>query len=147
MSAQKHNLYALGNNGGQPPFYETPEQLEAKVIEYFDFCNESKEPVTISGLTQFLGFVHRQSLLDQMKRGQEFSDIIKRAKQAVEVSYEKDLRTMRFGGSIFALKNINSEHWRDKIEQEVKQVNDYNLDNLTPEELKSLLALQDKMKR
>lgn len=121
MAAPKHNLYALGNNGGRPAVYETPETLEQKVIEYFIYCEEYKEPITISGLTQFLGFVHRQSLLDQEKRGKEFSDIIKRAKQAVEISYEKDLRTMRFGGSIFALKNINREEWKDKTEQDVNQ--------------------------
>lgn len=122
MAAPKHNLYALGNNGGRPAIYETAQALEEKVIEYFTYCEENKEPITISGLTQFLGFCHRQSLLDQEKRGQEFSDIIKRAKQAVEISYEKDLRTMRFGGSIFALKNINSEYWKDSSQQEIKTI-------------------------
>jgi hypothetical protein len=121
MAAPKYNLYALGNNGGRPAHYDTPEQLEAKVKEYFDWCIETKTELAISGLSQYLGFIDRQSMYDYEKRGKEFSCVIKKARQAVELSYELDLRTFKFGGSIFALKNINKNEWKDKTEQEVHQ--------------------------
>lgn len=120
MAAPKFNLYAFGNNGGRPAQYKDPEDLELKVVEYFDFCVENKCELAIKGLAQYLGF-SRQSIHDYEKRGDEFSYIIKRARQAIEMSYELDLRTFKFGGAIFALKNINKEEWKDKTEQEVSQ--------------------------
>jgi hypothetical protein len=120
MAAPKYNLYALGNSGGKPPTFETPEDLEKKVMAYFDFCVSEKSECSISGLHQFLGFNDRDALLYYEKK-QEFSGIVKRARQAVEMSYELDLRTFKFGGAIFALKNINKDSWKDKTESEVKQ--------------------------
>lgn len=125
MAAPKHNLYALGNNGGRPAKFENPEDLELKIVEYFDFCMKEKMECAISGLHQFLGFNDRDALLKYEKK-EEFGSIIKRARQAIEMSYELDLRTFKFGGAIFALKNINKKHWQDKTEQEVKQTN-YNV--------------------
>lgn len=120
MGAPKHNLYALGNNGGRPAHYETPELLEAKVNEYFEWCIENKMDCAVSALCQYLGFVNRKSFDDYEKRSLEFSNIIKKARQAIIISYELDLRTFRFGGSIFALKNIDRDNWKDKTEQEVQ---------------------------
>ena len=120
MAAPKFNFYAFGNNGGRPAKYETKEDLEKKIIEYFDFCVVNKIELAIKGLAQYLGFSTRQSLHDYEKRD-EFSYVIKRARQAIEMSYELDLRTFKFGGSIFALKNINREDWKDKTEQDVNQ--------------------------
>lgn len=120
MAAPKHNLYALGNNGGRPAHYEKPEDLESKVNEYFEFCIENKMECAVSALCQYLGFANRKSFQDYEDR-KEFSLIIKRARQAIEMSYELDLRTFKFGGAIFALKNINKEYWKDKTEQEVSQ--------------------------
>lgn len=120
MAAPKHNLYALGNNGGRPAFYNSPEDLELKIIEYFDWCVENKTECSVTGMHQHLGFNDRDALLEYEKK-KEFSGIVKRARQAVELSYELDLRTFKFGGAIFALKNINKKHWKDKTEQEVKQ--------------------------
>lgn len=120
MAAPKYNLYALGNCGGAPSKFDSPEHLERQIIAYFDWCVSEKVECSMSGLHQFLGFNDRDALLYYEKK-QEFSGIIKRARQAVEMSYELDLRTFKFGGAIFALKNINKEYWKDKTEQEVKQ--------------------------
>lgn len=120
MAAPKYNLYALGNNGGQPPKFNSPQELEKKVIEYFDFCVSEKSECSMSGLHQYLGFNDRDALLYYEKK-EEYSGIVKRARQAIEMSYELDLRTFKFGGAIFALKNINKDYWKDKTEQEVQQ--------------------------
>lgn len=127
MAAEKGNKYALGNNGGRPPAYEKPEELEEKCIEYLNHCIKESEKPTITGLTLFVGFCSRSSWTDYEKR-KEFMHIVKRAKLTIENSYEK-------GGStfdIFALKNMG---WKDKTEVESKNFN-YNAKDLTPDELK-----------
>ncbi|WP_353166410.1 terminase small subunit [Empedobacter brevis] len=43
MAAPKGNKYAEGNKGGAPSFYEDPEILEQKVIEYFEWCKGEYE--------------------------------------------------------------------------------------------------------
>ena len=56
-----------------------------------------------------------------MKR-EEYLDILNRAKKAVIYSYELDLRSFRFGGAIFALKNLDPENYVDKVETENKSI-------------------------
>ena len=127
MGAPKHNLFALGNNGGRPKVFETPIDLQQECNEYFNWCIENKEVLTITGLALYLNVTlktlsrWRHGLIDN--ETQEFSPIINRAVQCIENAYEKKLDTFTFGGAIFALKNINKEHWKDKTEQEVNQTN------------------------
>lgn len=120
MAVPKINLFTFGNKGGRPPKFDDPDKMEEKISEYFQFCIDNKMECAISGLCQYLGFSDRDALLYYEKKP-EFSGVVKRARQAVELSYELDLRTFKFGGAIFALKNINKAHWQDKTEQEVKQ--------------------------
>lgn len=117
MAAPKHNLFALGNNGGRPRMYETPELMEEKIKEYFEWCIESKTEIAVNGLVLFLGFSHKSSLYEYQERD-EFTDLIKRARTAVEMSYELDLRTFKFGGAVFALKQMG---WTDVTTQNVNQ--------------------------
>jgi hypothetical protein len=117
MAAPKGNKFALGNNGGQPPKFETPEQLAKKCDDYFKECKENDEKATITGLTLFVGFCSRSSWDDYKKR-EEFSYVVKRANLAVQNSYE----TKGTAFDIFALKNMG---WDDK--SIVEQTNDnYN---------------------
>lgn len=107
MAAAKGNTYALGNNGGRPAHYETPEDLAYQVNLYFDYCKKDKVKATVTGLALYLGFCSRASFDDYEKRNDEFSYIIKRAKLAVENSYELSGQTI----DIFALKNMG---WKDE---------------------------------
>lgn len=109
MAAAKGNKYALGNKGGRPPKFESPEAMTTEVNAYFDHCNTDKEKATITGLTLYLGFSSRSSLDDYCKTSEEFSYIIKRAKLVVENSYEQNGQTI----DIFALKNMG---WADRTE-------------------------------
>lgn len=109
MEPSKENKYATGYITGRPPHFETPEELHAKAIEYFETCVRDKEKVTITGLCLFLGFASRSSLDDYEKRNDGFSYIVKRCRLAVENSYEKGGQTI----DIFALKNMG---WKDKSE-------------------------------
>lgn len=112
MAAEIGNKYSVGNNGGRPPIWDNAEELNEKITEYFSQSKTQNIKATITGLALYLGFDSRQSLYDYEKKD-EFSYIIKRAKLAVENSYE-------MGGTafdIFALKNMG---WKDKTEQDVK---------------------------
>lgn len=125
MAAPKHNLYALGNNGGRPKIYENPEDLEKKCEEYFVWCIDNKVNLTITGLGLFLGFSSRNTI-DEYAQRKEFSSIIKRAKFVVENSYEQSLDTFKYGGAVFALKNMG---WKDQQEQTINQT----ITNVTPQ--------------
>lgn len=117
MAAPKHNLYALGNNGGRPLKFETPEAFDQKAKEYFDWCIENKHEISINGLALFMGFYDKTGLKNYLEYD-EFLPYIKRALTTVENSYELDLRTFKFGGAVFALKNMG---WTDVTTQKVEQ--------------------------
>ena len=111
MAAAIGNKYALGNNGGRPAHYDTPEEFAAAAQDYFDYCNEVGVKATVTGLTLYLGFCSRSSLDAYEAKGEEFKYSVKRAKLAVENSYELSGQTI----DIFALKNMG---WKDKSEVE-----------------------------
>lgn len=105
MSAPVGNKYALGNNGGRPPMFTSASEIETLCQAYFDQPGKH----TITGLTLFLGFESRSSLDVYCDKNEEFKYIIKRAKLAVENSYENSGQAF----DIFALKNMG---WKDKTE-------------------------------
>ena len=82
--------------GGRPALFKTPEDLQAKIDEYFDIVKQEKleDPTRTPGIAELayhLGFDSRQSLYDQEKRNDEFSYITKRARLRCCVAAEKDL--------------------------------------------------------
>jgi hypothetical protein len=128
--------------GGRPPFYNSAEELQTKIDEYFLYAPNKRKiifngqvteiPVfTISGLAYYLGFSSRQSFYEY-KEKPEFVDIIKRASLFIENEYEILLQGSNVAGPIFALKNMG---WKDKTE--VEQT------NIIPVESK---AIHDKIK-
>lgn len=95
----------------RPRIYNTPEELESYIDEYFNSCPKP----TLAGLAYQLG-INRQTLYNYEGR-QEFFDIIKRAREAVEAVYEERLIYENSPtGVIFALKNMG---WKDKTEQDL----------------------------
>lgn len=100
--------------------YPTPESLQNKVDEYFDYCfvMENKYgrlvpkvvvPPTFSGLARYLGFNTRRALLDYASNSSNelFCDVLDDAKLRIEDFYEGRL-VMSKGPSTgiqFALKN------------------------------------------
>lgn len=74
---------------GRPPIYNTADELQERIDEYFDVqcsVNEKEIPGEIPnvlGLVVFLGFADRGSLLDYEKRSDEFSHTVKRAKARI----------------------------------------------------------------
>lgn len=127
--------YSIG--GGRKPVYETPEELQEEINNFFEYIKgefheverEAKvgrkmikikeriwdrepEPATITGLFLFLGFASRQSMLDYKAKDALYSDIIVRGKARVEHAYENRLHSQHVNGAIFALQNIAG--WQNK---------------------------------
>ena len=100
-------------NIGRPPKWNTPEELQKEIDAYFEKCEATKEPLTITGLALALD-TYRDVLMDYQNKD-EFSNTIKRAKLRIENAYEKRLIVNGRAGDIFALKNFG---WKDKQEIE-----------------------------
>lgn len=128
------------NSGGRPPIFETPEQLQQAIDQYFNSGIKQKKVVvgkgvnkevvtvpipTITGLCYFIGFESRQSFYDYEKKD-GFSYTIKRARLFIECEYEEQLQIGNTIGAIFALKNMG---WIDKTEHDVttkgQSINDF----------------------
>lgn len=127
-----NNLFKLGNpGGGAPPKFETPEEMEIKINEYFDYIRgeirrvehqgtdkekviwkRKPERATITGLILYMGFACKNSFYEYEKK-HSFSILIKKAKMTIEKVYEERLGGTNVTGSIFALKNLG---WKDKQE-------------------------------
>lgn len=98
---------------GRPPMFESPEQMQGLIDEYFEYIRSENEPPTITGLCLYLGFESRQSFYAYGEK-EEFSYTIKRSRMMIENSYERNLSISNSPtGSIFALKNLG---WSDKTE-------------------------------
>jgi hypothetical protein len=108
----------MANLGGRPPMYNTAEELQQKIDDYFNngvrtktvLVGKDKEPMelpvpTITGLAYYLGFESRQSFYDYEKKD-GFTYTIKRARLFIEVEYEMQLSVGNTTGAIFALKNM-----------------------------------------
>ena len=122
------NVFPIDKNyidkGGQPPHFETPEELWNKGMEYFESVTTTTGIVrgTISGLTRYCGFCSRSSWNDNEKRSPEFKRVIAHLKMIVAEGYERNLHGFNWAGSAFALRNIYAEDWKDEIIQQQHQI-------------------------
>ena len=129
---------------GRPRIYDSVEQLEQVVIDYFYPKYFEDKPVnkeygplysesflgisdkdnvyrhkiqkpSITGLTLHLGFADKTTLYDYRDRP-EYSHPIKWALTMIEKYHEEGLSENNVTGRIFALKNMG---WKDKTETEL----------------------------
>lgn len=101
---------------GRPPKYTDAKEMEERITKYFEESKTAsgKYQPTIEGLTLYLGFGTRQSLIDYAKKD-DFIDVINKAKQFIKSCYEKNLYGFAWAGAQFALRNIGKEDWKDEI--------------------------------
>lgn len=107
----------MAHAGGRPLKFQTVEQLDSMIEEYFSYCDIEKKPYTITGLALWLDTT-RETLLDYQERP-EFSDTIKRAKSKCENWVEENALMNKINATtaIFNLKN--NYGWKDKTEQDI----------------------------
>lgn len=100
--------------------FNSPEEMEVLIDEYFSDCPDTQTIVnlsgtstlpcpTITGLILYLGFSDRKSFYEYEKK-KEFTHTIKKARTKIENIYEGLLRKSACTGAIFALKNLG---WHD----------------------------------
>jgi len=106
--------------GGRPLKFQSVEELEQKVADYFAECDSKNietlvKPYTITGLAYALG-CDRDTLLNYEQK-EEFFGTVKKAKLKIHSWTEEYLFTGKNQtGAIFNLKN--NYGWKDKTESE-----------------------------
>lgn len=124
---------------GRRPLYETPEQLQAAVDEYFRKCegvpayDKNGRPIikqngqqrrvghippTLTGLALFCGYKNRETFTRQKDRSAAFNDVVLVARLRIENYYEQALADGdTFDGAAFMLsvafgwRKRNAEEW------------------------------------
>lgn len=98
---------------GRPRAFKSVEEVEKKIEEYFNYCEEKDKPYTMSGLAYYLE-IDRRTLLNYSK-DEEYFPLIKKARDRVQMQLEEGLyRLGNNSGIIFNLKN--NFDWKDKME-------------------------------
>ena len=127
------------------------EDIENKINDYFNYCNENSKPFTMSGLALFLD-CSRTTLYQYENELIKFNNVsendkqrimnaVKRAKRMVEAYQEEQLFIGKSPvGTIFSLKN--NFNWKDTQEinnnTNISAVNP--IQQLSTEEIKQLLT-------
>lgn len=119
MAAPIGNKFGVGHGFGRPAKYDSPEEMQALIIEYFESTKTpaGKYQPTIEGLTFHLGFSTRKSLFDYAERNDGFLNVINKAKSFIKSCYEKQLYGFAWAGASFALRNLGKEDWQDEVTQ------------------------------
>lgn len=116
------------SQGGRPAKYDNPEEMEAKIKEYWDTL---EGPPTMAGIAGFLGFASRFSMNDYEKR-EEFSHLIKGVRNKIEAFWEARLATAAATGAIFWLKNHGKYSDKTEIEHSGKDGSPIGFKFVTP---------------
>ena len=154
LQEAKAEIKAINPNGGCPAKYNSLEELETLMLEYFSEVKQEKSHPTITGLALKL-WVDRQTISDYAKKDM-FAPAIKQAKQFI-LNYTEQLILSKdkfTPGQIFYLKNNYKNDYKEKIEvagnlnHSISLVNLYNLSqNISDSEIidsESLKNIGDK---
>lgn len=96
---------------GRPKKFKSNKHLQDAIYSYFESCCKNDEWPTVTGLCNHLD-IERQTLLNYSKK-EEFFDTIKRAKEILQESLERQLvNGVNVAGTIFNL--INNYGWQNK---------------------------------
>ena len=96
---------------GRPLKFNSPEELQEKIDKYFEICDETGRPYTVTGLAVALD-TNRETLRSYGEK-EEYSDTIKKAKAKCEQYLEEGMLTGKLNAtaSIFSAKN--NYGWKD----------------------------------
>ncbi len=118
---------------GRPRAFNSVEELESKIKDYFDYCNKENKPYTMSGLAYYLD-VDRKTIVNYTK-DEEYFPTIKKARDRVQMQLEENA-LMNISNSTFTIFNLkNNFDWKDRIEtntENFEQINEslHNIANL-----------------
>ena len=118
---------------GRPRAFNSVEELESKINDYFEYCNKENKPYTMSGLAYYLD-VDRKTIVNYTK-DEEYFPTIKKARDRVQMQLEENA-LMNISNSTFTIFNLkNNFDWKDRIEtntENFEQINKslHNIANL-----------------
>lgn len=142
MAAQKGNTNWKLAAWHKHAKYETPEELEQRITEYFEAeYTRGKCKPTNAGLCFFLGFSSRTSMTDYMNKSDAFANIIGKARKFIESCYESEIYNSN-SVATFALSNMDREFWKHKTETDIttggQKINTIDLTKLSDDTLKAI---------
>ena len=129
--------------GGRPRLFNTVEELEQKIQEFYDYCELKEVPLTFERLATFIG-VDRKTIYNYSQKD-EFFPSIKRVRDKIQA----DIMERGMSGAInptfgiFCLKNYG---YTDKQEIESTNTNvnkNIDMSQVSTEDLKKLIADED----
>lgn len=118
---------------GRPRAFNSVEELESKINDYFEYCNKENKPYTMSGLAYYLD-VDRKTIVNYTK-DEDYFPTIKKARDRVQMQLEENA-LMNISNSTFTIFNLkNNFDWKDRIEtntENFEQINEslHNIANL-----------------
>ncbi len=113
------------NPVGRPLLFKSVEELEEKIQDYFNYCDENKKPYTITGLAVFLD-TDRATLVRYQEKDQ-FCNTIKKAKAKIEANME-ERALIGQSNHVFTMFSMKNNYgWSDKGESDT---NDDAIDNV-----------------
>ena len=129
MPAPKGNKFAIGNAGGRPRLFQSPEAFEEKANAYFAQITSEDRP-TLAGLCLFMGFSDKESFSNYASYGEEFFRTIKRTQLRIEADRHNRLigKDTFTPGVIFDLKNNHG--WVDRQEVTMTVTHEDRLDRV-----------------
>lgn len=133
------NKFAIGNSGRSKEF-ESPEELEIFIEEYFNCCDNNplikiefngkdaercevptQRPYTIEGLCLHLDIDRRTLLNYSKKKGyEEFFHVIQRAKRKITDQYVSFGLAGGYNANLVRFLLSNNTEYKDKVEVENK---------------------------
>jgi hypothetical protein len=105
---------------------QTPEEIEQRVNDFFDWCKVHGEPITMSGVAMVIGV--DTTVMREYNEDDAYLQVIKKSRQKVENYMERHLFSGKNPiGAIFLLKN----HFGYKDRQDI---------NITTETISDVLS-------
>lgn len=133
-------------NIGRPLKFNSVDELEQKIKDYYQDCIDRSKPLTIAGLACYLD-VDRHTIYNYENKSDEFFHTIKKAREYILADLEERLMTESKIGQIFIAKQYG---YRDKTEVEATNTNlnlnqEVDLSRLKDEELEQFKLLLEKV--
>ena len=110
----------MANKVGRPLKFQSVEQVQTLIDKYFEECDETGEPYTITGLADSLD-TDRAALV-RYEHKDEFYNTIKKAKRKVEEQFEKRALQGKYNPTIAIFLMKNNFGYQDKVDLSVEQV-------------------------
>jgi hypothetical protein len=104
------NQLSVGNNGGRPRAYETPEELQEDIDKWFAHCDKTGDIPQLGGFTVFSRFGYMEALQEYVKNHPEFSGTIKTLKERVYHAKFQAACRREIPSAIFQFDTINNHH-------------------------------------